>query len=190
MRTVYLLPLAAVVAAVGGCRSQGRESAAISLPQRDLTLAAQAPKVEIASPVELQQLRTQYRAVRLSPIARPRSARRSSLVETKPEPAAVAAAAAPVLPTPNPVAPPAGTPADQGSDRELLPGETVTVIPASSGPSSGVEGTDESPTIRRGWGGGGSGMGGGGSGMGGGGRCPGRRPDIGIAGLPQPSDFR
>ena len=187
MRTVYLLPLAAMVAAVAGCSSQGREQAALSLPQRDLTLAAQAREVDIASPVELGSLRAQHRTMRASRTLRLRAARRSTPVEDKYAPAAVAATPAIVLTVAHSAAQPAAVAAVPASDRELLPGKTVTVIPASNGPSNSAEGSDEFPTTRVG--GGGSVMGGGGSGMGGGGRCPGRGPGIGIAGVPQP-DFR
>jgi hypothetical protein len=170
MRTVFLLPLTAVVVVVAGCGTEGRESAALSPPQRDLTLAAQAPEVEIASPIELQQLRTQYRAVRRSP----------RIVQTAPKVIfASVATPAPVLAAPTPVAQPATTASEPANDRELLPGKTVTVIPASSGPSAGSDGTDEVPAIK-------------GRPMvrGGGGTCRGRgRGPGGIAGVPRP-DFR
>lgn len=187
MRTLILLSLTAMVAVAAGCGSQGREQTGRSALQRDLTLAPQAHAMEIASTVELQQLRAQHRTVRPSrQTARSASARSSSRTEPKIILASVAAPA-PALAAAAPVAQPASTAADSPNDRELLPGKTVTVIPASSGPSTGAEGNDEFPTARVG--GGGSGMGGGGSGMGGGGRCPGRGPDIGIAGVPRP-DFR
>jgi hypothetical protein len=179
MRTVSLLPLTAMVAVVAGCGPQGREHAARSVPQRDLTLAAQTHQMEIASPVELGSLRTLSRTVRPSRTPRPKSAQRSSAVGAKPAPAALAAAPAVVLAS-HPVAEPASTASEPANDRELLPGKTVTLIPASSGPSTTPEWTDEGPPAR-------------GRTMvvGGGGRCPGRGrgPGIGIATAPRP-DFR
>ena len=180
MRTVYLLPLTTMLAVVAGCGSQGREPAAPSLPQRDLTLAAQAREVAVASPVELQNLRTLYRTARPSRTSRRSSAQHPSSVVAKPAPAAAAAAPAVVLAS-HPVAQPASAVSEPVNDRELPPGKTVTVIPASSGPSTGSDWTDELPTAK----------GGGTMVIGGGGRCPrrGRGPGIGIAGAPRP-DFR
>lgn len=176
MRGVFLLPLATVVAVAAGCGSQVGEQAAHSAPQRDLTLAPSALAVDIASPVELKQLRIQHRTVRPSQrTARPASARRSSSVE----PSLVLAAAAP-LAVSEPAAQPVSPASDQGNDRELLPGKTVTLIPASSGPSTAPEWTDELPPAD-----------GGTMVVRGGGRCrpPGRGPGIGIAAAPRP-DFR
>jgi hypothetical protein len=182
MRTVFLLPLTAVMAVAAGCGAEGREQAARSLPQRDLTLATQAAEVKIASPVELQQLRTQYRTVR-PPRREPR---RSGAIETEPAPVAVAplavlgAGSAVVLPASPSVAESASTASEAANDRELLPGKTVTIIPASSGPSPAPPLTDDFPTAQ-----------GGTFAVRGGGRCPprGRRPGIGIATAPRP-DFR
>jgi hypothetical protein len=180
MRTIFLLPLTALVAAVAGCGSQARDQAAPSVPERDLTLVTQTPEIEIASPVELQRLRIQHRTLRHSQwAARVAPARRSSPLEPKLVLAAVAAPA-PVLAAPEPVAQPASMAATPDNGRELLPGKTVTVIPASSGPSAGSDGTDELPAVR-------------GRTMvaHGGGTCRGRGrgPGIGIAPAPRP-DFR
>lgn len=176
MRIVVLLPLAAVAAVAAGCGSEGRESGARSVPQRDLTLAASAVHLEIASPVELRQLQTLHRTVRPTR----RTPRPSSPIEPNPVPAAVAPAPALALPAADSVAQPANTASEPANDRELLPGKTVAVIPASSGPSTGSDWTDELPRAR-----------GGTMVVGGGGRCPrrGRGPGIGIAGAPRP-DFR
>jgi hypothetical protein len=178
MRTVYLLPLTAMVAVVAGCGSQGRDPAARSVPQRDLTLAAQTREVDIASPVELQNLRTQYRTVRPARTPRRSSAQRPSPVVTKPASASVATAPTVVLAS-YPVAEPANTAPEAANDRELLPGKTVTLIPASSGPSAAPDETGDFPTAR------------GTMVARGGGRCPGRGrgPGIGIATGPRP-DFR
>lgn len=172
MRTIFLLSLAALAAVAAGCGSQGREQAARSLPQRDLTLAAPARQVDIASPVELENLRAQHPTLRPSR----RISRRSSPIEAKPAPAAVAAVPVVVLAS-APVAELAGVASEPASDRELPPGKTVTVIPASSGPSTASDWTDEPPRAR-----------GGIIGVRGGGMCPprGRRPGIGISAFPRP----
>ena len=162
MRTIVLFPLTALVAGAVGCGSVGREEATRSVPRRDLTLVQQTPAVEIASPVETQQLRVQHRTVRHSQLA------------------VRLAAVAPVLAVPVPVGQPVSTPATPADDRELLPGKTITVIPASSTPSTGSEGTDELPATR------GRTM----AAHGGGGcRGRGRGPGIGMAPAPRP-DFR
>ena len=165
MRTIVLFSLTALVAVAAGCGSVGREQATRSVPQRDLTLARQTPAVEIASPVETQQLRVQHRTVRHSQLA----VRLAAV--TLP---------APVLAIPEPVAQPVSTPATPTNDRELLPGKTITVIPASSTPSTGSDGTDELPATR-----GRTKVAHGGGGC----RGRGRGPGIGMAPAPRP-DFR
>jgi len=91
-------------------------------------------------------------------------------------PLADVVAPTPVLALTEPVAQPVSAPAN---DRELLPGNTITVIPASSGPSPNPDATDDfadtrDRTMVRG-----------------GGTCRGRGrgPGIGIATAPRP-DFR
>jgi hypothetical protein len=129
MRTVFLLPLAVGVAVVAGC---------------GLTLQAPAVGVEIASPVELQRLPTQTHTLRPSRRApRPAAAPRPGPLEPKPVLAAVAPAPALALPTS--VASPASAASDAGNDRELSPGETVTLIPAGGGPSTASDEPDEYP---------------------------------------------
>jgi hypothetical protein len=172
MRTVFLLPLTAVVAAVTGCGSEGREEPVRSAVQRDLTLPARAPEVEIASPVELQQVLAHQGVGRLWPAPRRAGASRRSAVKSRPV-AAVVPAAAPAVVVADTAASTASEPLN---DRELPPGKTVTVIPASTGPSSATDPTDEFPTVRSGS-----------IGVRGGGRCPTRgRPGIGIATRPRP----
>jgi hypothetical protein len=173
MRTVYLLPLAAL-AVVAGCGSEEREQTARSVPQRDLTLVTQTAEVKIASRLETQQLRIHRTVHPSQPAARPTPAARARPVAPKVVLAAVSAPAAA-----EPIAQPA-TEASIPNDRELLPGKTVTLIPASSGPSVGPDGTDDIPAAE-----------GGGMVARGGGTCPGRgrRPGIGIATAPRP-DFR
>lgn len=178
MRSILFLPLTALVAVVAGCGSEVREQATASLPHRDLTLVSPTSGVKVASPVEMQQPRIQRRTVPPSHwAARLVPALRSSPPEPKVRLAAVAVPA-PVLAVPPPVAQPASS--APNNDRELLPGKTVTLIPASSGPSAGSEPADELPAahgrtiVARG-----------------GGRCGGRGrgPGIGIAAAPRP-DFR
>ncbi len=168
MRTILLLPFTALVAVVAGCGSGASEQKTGSLPERDLTLVSQTAQVEIASPVETQRVPSQRRTVRHPPSSR--------------QPAVILAAvtAAAPAPAPEPAVQPASPEPTLANDRELLPGKTVTLIPASSGPSTGPDQTDDLPAahgrtmvVR------------------GGGTCRGRGrgPGIGIAGAPRP-DFR
>jgi hypothetical protein len=130
-----ILPLAFTAAVLAGCASEtprtanletgSRGAEGTAVPERDLTLQAPAaPAVEVASPVELSRATPE-----------PKPARRAR-VSRKPAPA----------PAPDPVpetAPAAVAPvsdstvavADVGDGRELAPGKTVTIIPASSGPT-------------------------------------------------------
>ena len=167
MRTIILLPLT-LIAVAAGCGSE--VSDARSVPQRDLTLVTRTHEVKIASPVETQQLRTQQRTVRAS-----KPSARLAKVHL-----ATVRAPAPVLTAAQPVAQPASIAAAPHNDRELLPGKTVTVIPASSGPSPSSDWTDDLPAAR-----------GRTRVTGGGGTCRGRgrSPGIGIAAAPRP-DFR
>ena len=147
MRTALLLPLALAAAAAWGCgtASKGTEEAAFRVPQRDLTLReAGAPEVEVASPVELATTPMQraaahrpQRARRLAPARRPEATAPEALAPAPPPaltpPAALAASAAP-------------GPADPHA---LAPGQTVTIIPASSGPSTERDWTDQRPSGAR-----------------------------------------
>lgn len=116
-----------------GC--SGERSAPADALQRDLTLQTKAATVlEVASPVELGR-----------PEPRQRTAPRRT-ASPKPAPAPTPKAAPAAAPTAEPVsvpqpvasaeapAPAAMTPAANG--RELSPGQTVTVLPASSVGSS------------------------------------------------------
>lgn len=179
MRAKFLFPLTALVAVAAGCGSVGREQAARSVPQRDLTLVPQTPAVEIASPVETHELRVQHQTVHPAFSSRPLEPKVSFASVTVPV-AALGAGSAPVLAVPEPVAQPASTAAASANDRELLPGKTVTVIPVSNTPTTGSDGTDELPATQ-------------GRTMvahgGGGCRGRGRGPGIGMAPAPRP-DFR
>ena len=129
MRLILLLPLA--VLALAGCGTEEAKQTA-SLPARNLALPEQAPEVEVASALELgrpeapqaprQTRRSARRSQPLAPRATP-----AAPAATSPEPTAVTAVPAIYVPTPT-----ASVPA---SDRELPPGKTVTIIPASTGPS-------------------------------------------------------
>jgi hypothetical protein len=170
LRTIFLLPLTALVAVVAGCRSNVREQTAGSLPPRDLTLVAQTPGVAIASPVEMPQLRVERRSRRPSQSV----VRQASATYSSRDPKVIPAAEAVPAPVP-PVSEPTRTAPTPANDRELLPGKTVTLIPASSGPSAGSDRTAELPAARghtivaRG-----------------GGTCRGRGRGPGIGGAPRP----
>jgi hypothetical protein len=176
----------AAVAGLAGCRgTQETGKAPAGVPQRDLTLeTAATPGVQVASPIEFGRTPAEPRHV----------PRRARLAATRPSAAPAAAplpdvakvpmpAAAPVAPAPvsegiaeAPRAAPAADPEPVGSGRELAPGTTVTVIPASSGPAIPPSDLPDLPTrAERGgiFGGGGSGMGG---------DCRGRGPG-GVIGL-------
>jgi hypothetical protein len=171
MRARFLFPLTALVAVAAACASEARDQASGSVPQRDLTLVPQTSAVDIASPVEIHQVRVQPRTVRPAFSSRPFEPKVSLASVTVP---------VPVLATPDPVAQPVSTVATSANDRELLPGKTVTVIPASSTTSTGSDGADELPATQ-------------GRTMvahgGGGCRGRGRGPGIGMAPGPRP-DFR
>jgi hypothetical protein len=178
MRTIFLFPLTALVAVAAGCGSGGRQQAKRSTPQRDLTLVTPTAGVEIASPVEMQQLRIHDQTIRQAP----RSSREPRIIlATMAAPlTALGAGSAPVLAVPEPVARPVSTEATPANDRELLPGKTVTVIPASTAPATGSDTADEAPPeegrtmVAHG---------------GGGCRGRGRGPGIGMSPAPRP-DFR
>jgi hypothetical protein len=163
MRIVMLLPLALAAVAAGGCRtaSEGTEQAALDVPRRDLTLQqATAPKVEVASAVELASAPT-----RRPTAQRPRRAHRPAPVPppeaTTPEVAPAALTPAPAPAQPEPAALAASAP-EAADPHALAPGQSVTIIPASSGPSTPGDWTDQGPSGReRGVSVGGGGHGGG-----------------------------
>jgi hypothetical protein len=148
MRIVMLLPLALAAVAAGGCRtaSEGTEQAALGVPQRDLTLQqTAAPEVEIASPVELA------RAPSERPSTRPRRAHRPAPARHS-EPNLPEVAPARLTPTPAPAQPVAtalAASAPEAADpHALAPGQSVTIIPASSGPTTPADWTDQRPSGR------------------------------------------
>ncbi len=181
MRTLLLVSICVGAVGVVGCGSVAKESPAPTVARRDLTVPAPPPKVEVASAVELgriQPARTRQHSTRAHRRARPAAAKVTPVVvASQPSPPpAPEAVPVPRFRQPEPV-----------NDRELPPGKTVTVIPASNGgptiEDAGAGRGEGWGTGGSGMGGGGSGMGGGGSGMGGRGRCPGggAGPGPGIA---------
>ena len=148
-----IVPVAFTAAVLAGCaaespRSSNQETASrgvagTALPDRDLTLQTPAmPAVEVASPVELSRPAPEPRPARRARISpKPASAPAPDPV---PEAAPAAQAAAPVsaaavaevLAAPAPV-----EDAAVGAGRELAPGRTVTIIPASNEPSFSPEDT-------------------------------------------------
>ena len=159
-------------AIVAGCRSGVREQqGARSLPRRDLTLANRSPELPIVSSLETGRPQVHRKAARHPKVR---------LATALPAPAPSPAAAAPASPAAEPE--PVETPEAPLNDRELLPGKTITIIAASSGPSPDSDGTEALPAER-----GRTIVGGGGGTCRGRGR--GRGPGIGIAGVPRP-DFR
>jgi len=151
MRAASILPLAFTAAVLAGCRADSPQTSneetasrgveATALPGRDLTLQVPAMSaVEVASAVELSRPAPEPRPAqraRISPKPAPASA-----PDPAPEaaPAAQAAAPVPTVAVAEALAEPA--PVEDvatGAGRELAPGKTVTVIPASSGPSSAPE---------------------------------------------------
>jgi hypothetical protein len=142
-----LLLLLALVAALGaagcGTGSGDPEQTALQPARRDLTLRDGAPAaVEVASPVELARAPAEPRAPRHVSHARRRAA-----VRVAP---AKALASAPVAPPPAPVAAPAE--AEAADPHALAPGQTVTVLTASTaspaGEPSRADWTDQLPATR------------------------------------------
>ena len=149
MRSVQLLPLALAAATAAACATASKkpEQTAFQVPRRDLTLQqVGASGAGVASSVELARAPLQ-RASHL----RARHPRRAAGPK-QPSKTELAPAAAPAAPTPrlairNDSA--AGAAASGRTDpHALAPGQTVTVLPVSSGPlsdpsASGPEWTDE-----------------------------------------------
>ena len=138
-----LLPLAITAALAAACGSEvpslpEQEETATGAPapspDRDLTLRTAPPAaatVEVASPVELTRPEPRpARAPRSRPAPRPAPAADPE-PEAQPGQAPLALSAPAVVPIQ--VEPAPDEPAAGG--RELAPGKTVTIIPASSGPS-------------------------------------------------------
>jgi hypothetical protein len=140
MRPSSLTPLLALLIA-GGCGPAPEETGrASTVPTRDLTLErAPAPAVAVASPLEVSRRPEQpkaHRPRRASPPAKgPAPASRPAPPDAAP--VAVPAPVPAVAATPAPAKPAL---AEASADpRVLEPGQTVTVIPASNGPSVGSD---------------------------------------------------
>lgn len=148
MRSAAWLVGLVMLGGLSGCGSDRQtESAQLRPPTRDLTQPAEPAAVTVASPAELGRARPR------SSGNHPNRASRQSALARKTPPAPLR----PATPVPDPVitaipavmkpirgpAAPAAQP-EHGIGHELAPGETVTIIPASSGSSTDVgEGTTE-----------------------------------------------
>ncbi len=159
MRSVTLLPLAAVAALLAGCagekvstpdRTTSAGATAAAEPKRDLTLQTQpTPTVEVASAVELTRLEPKPRPERRARVSRKPAPAPQPEPEDEAAPAAEAAVAvaateiAEVLVEPAPAEDLAAS-----GGRELAPGRTVTIIPATAGPSTTSEEPEWIPSER------------------------------------------
>ena len=123
------------------CGGPTLQETATSVPQRDLTLtAAAAPTVQIVSGIELGTMRTSHRSRPRLPAAPVRVAPEPEIPATQP----VSPSEPVALPEPAPVPLAAAEEVQPDpSGRELAPGATVTIIPVSTGSSSGGAGGGE-----------------------------------------------
>lgn len=123
------------VGVLGACGTGGERSAPADALKRDLTLqptgaTAAIPAVEVASPVELRRPEPPRRTAQ-----RPRPTP-TKAPAPKPDPAPDAAPSVEQVSAPVPVSVAiAEQPAPAPTGRELAPGQTVTVLPASAGPA-------------------------------------------------------
>ena len=187
MRIPMILPLALVVLALGGCRGQSEETeqAALGVSQRDLTLQQPtAPEVSVASSTELGRTPSERPKA-----PNPRRARQSTPAparlpvdpDERGDSAGISVTAAvpadtqfrPVALVPDDLEPP--------DPHALPPGRSVTVIPASAGPTTDRGWTDAGPSRGEG----GASVGGGPHG----GRCKPRGPGR-MPGTTRPGAFR
>ena len=142
-RAIFHRALAAIL--VAGCDSapQGTDQGSLPVPRRDLTLRQlPADPGVVASPIEIPRSERERSAGRPHRARLP-GVRGMSRPET-PDTGPVSEAAAPAAP--EVAAPAPAAPAPSSSSRELAPGQTVTIIPASSGPSVAAEPGDEAPS--------------------------------------------
>ncbi len=139
MRTVFLFPLAlAAAVAAAGCGSapHDTEQAAARVPERDLTLRqAESSELEVVSPVELGREPVQQAT------AEPRrhvraAAPRAVAVSARPVKASAPAPAPVPTASSSPTAVAAAVEAEAPDPHALAPGQTVTVLTASGGPTS------------------------------------------------------
>jgi hypothetical protein len=145
MRSLSLIPIAALVLA-GGCgRGPEETGRAPAAPSRNLTLErSPAPTVQVASPLEAPRPRPERpRVQRPRRTARPEPAPAPQPVPPVAAPVAEAAAApltAPAAAAPRPSADAAADP------HALAPGQTVTIVPVNSGPSVGSDPAEAPPS--------------------------------------------
>jgi hypothetical protein len=135
-----LVALSAGILACGTAQAD-RGTATASL-KRDITLqGSTTPELQVASPVELGRAQPRnHNAPRRKPSPKPAPAPSSE------ESAPLAAPAPELVAAPAPVAvAEAPTPAPAPSGRELAPGQTVQILPASSGPSNAGPATTLAP---------------------------------------------
>jgi hypothetical protein len=176
MRALFLFPLAVVAAA--GC-SSAKSPQKASVTERDLTLRTNATEVEVASPLELRRPVPQE----TKQVVRRTHRHTATTFQPTIVPAVLRETVASVPVATTPAAEPVAVVAGPADPHELLPGKTVTIIPASSGPTPTTENPRDPAEVRGGMGGtigigsgshggGCHGRGGGGSGMGGGGSVP------------------
>ena len=150
MRALSLVPLAIVIV-VAGCGSEPAASGhASGVPQRDLTLQqAPAPDMAVASALEAPRPRPERPMIhrpRRSPDQALAPARKSA---TEAAPTTEAVAVPTVAPAPAQAAAPPLV--DEAVDpHALAPGKTITIVPVSSGPSTGSGRVDDDMPSRAG----------------------------------------
>jgi hypothetical protein len=147
MRALLLLPVALAAIGAAGCGSASAdpEQTAFQPPRRDLTLRqTESSAVEVASPVELARAPAQARAVR-----QVHHSRKAAPASRRPVPPVAAPAPAPVAAPVVPAAPVAAPARTEAPDpHALAPGQTVSIVPASTASTdapSGGDWTDQLP---------------------------------------------
>ena len=146
MRTALGLAVLAVGIMACGTTPVDRGTATAAI-KRDITLQNSATEeLQVASPVELGRAQPKHITPHRKPTPKPAPA------PTTRETAPLAAPAPELVSAPAPVAvAEAPIPAPAPSGRELAPGQTVQLIPASSGPSNAGPETTYVPTDGRGF---------------------------------------
>jgi hypothetical protein len=138
MRAQSLIPLAFAVV-VAGCGSEPQDAGRGSgVPKRDLTLQqAPAPDMAVASRLEVPRPRPERPTVH-TPRHSPEAALAPSRNPAPPDASSNADAVAVPTVAPAPASSAAPPIADEAADpHALAPGKTVTIVPVSSGPSTG-----------------------------------------------------
>ena len=151
MRALSHVPLAIVIV-VAGCGSEPAASGhASGVPRRDLTLQqAPAPDMAVASALEAPRPRPERPMIhrpRRSPDQALAPARNPASTEAAPTTEAVAVPT--VAPAPGQAAAPPLV--DEAVDpHALAPGKTITIVPVSSGPTTGSGRADDEMPSRAG----------------------------------------